>query len=139
MEALGSALELTTAQLEHLYGLAGLRWELTRGPAPEKADDDLVSMMESWPRSAAFVIDPLLDIVAMNSVADALFEHFRATVNLVEMVFLDPAGRSFYADWQRAAESCAASLRAGIQHSRRPQREAELMEHLFADSDFAAL
>ncbi|MBC7275513.1 helix-turn-helix transcriptional regulator [Nocardioides sp.] len=138
VDALARALQLTSHQTEHLYDLANLRWE-PLGGAPQQVDPALLTMMESWERSAAFVLDPLLDIVAMNRTAAALFAPFRNTSNLVEMVFLHPLGREFYADWDRAAESCVAALRATARLSASPERHRELMDNLLADADFAAL
>lgn len=139
VDALSRALELSTAQTEHLYHLANLRWDPVLSRVDDRADPALMAMLESWQRSAAFIIDPLLDIVEMNSVAAALFAPFQTTTNLVEMVFLQPVGRTFYADWRRAAESCVASLRATSRLSTRPDRDAELLAALLADPDFASL
>ena len=139
VDALARALQLTSYQTEHLYDLANLRWEPPLGGTPQQVDPALLTMMESWERSAAFVLDPLLDIVEMNTTAAALFAPFRNTSNLVEMVFLDPLGRTFYADWNRAAESCVAALRATARLSASPERHRELMDNLLANPDFAAL
>ncbi|MER7687401.1 hypothetical protein [Streptomyces sp. NPDC097610] len=39
------------------------------------------------------------------------------------MVFVDPAGREFYQEWERAAHSCAAEIRAAYGHD--PDMAAE--------------
>ncbi len=137
VDALSRALELTDAQAEHLYALADLRWDPAWAGQGEGLDPALRAMMDSWSSSAAFVLDPLLDLVETNPLATALLAPFASTANLAEMVFLDPVGRTFYADWERAAESCVASLRATAGLSRRGARQAELLERLGSDPDFA--
>lgn len=132
--ALARALALTPAQAQHLYALCGLLWE----PGADAAGDvhpTLLRMMESWPDSAAFVLDPVHDIVATNALADALFSPFASTRNLVEMVFLDPAGRTFYADWDRAAESSVASLRASARFAADHARRDALIDGLLSGSE----
>ncbi|MGW7258411.1 MmyB family transcriptional regulator [Streptomyces sp. NPDC054834] len=62
-----------------------------------------------WPTS---VVGPALDILADNSLATALHSGFDTFDNLARMVFVDPAGREFYQEWERAAHSCVAEIRA---------------------------
>ncbi len=52
-----------------------------------------------------------LDLLAVNPLADALYAPFEPADNLARMTFLDPAGRSFYTDWDRAAQATVANLR----------------------------
>jgi transcriptional regulator with XRE-family HTH domain len=132
--ALSRALALTPHQTQHLYALCNLLWEPVHDPRAG-VDPTLLRMMESWSGSAAFVLDPLLDIIATNSLADALFAPFSSTRNLVEMVFLDPAGRSMYVDWDRAAESSVAALRATARFSSDDDRRTELLDALRTGSE----
>jgi transcriptional regulator with XRE-family HTH domain len=137
VDALSRALELTQDQTRHLYDLADLRWDPAWNVTHQPPDPTLLLMMNSWERSAAFIIDPLLDIVEKNRVATALLEPFRTTSNLAEMVFLDPAGRTFFEDWDRAAESSVASLRSTERLSSNPARRTELVERLTDAPEFA--
>ncbi|RKN03788.1 XRE family transcriptional regulator [Streptomyces radicis] len=137
ISGLARALSLTPDESAHLHLLCGVVPK--ERPAPERGlGDVLPRMLDSWPRTPAFVLDPLLDIVALNSLARALFSAFAHTRNLAEMTFLDEAGKAFHADWDRAAASCVAALRA-TRHLGDRARLAELLATLGEDARFAAL
>jgi transcriptional regulator with XRE-family HTH domain len=131
--ALSRALELTVHETNYLHTLCGMLWDPPASSQPPP-DATLLRMMESWEGSAAFIIDPLLDITAMNSLAQSLFSPFFSTRNLIEMVFLDDAGKSFYVDWNRAAESCVAALRMTERFASDASRREELISGLRAGS-----
>ncbi|MEU4410434.1 helix-turn-helix transcriptional regulator [Streptosporangium sp. NPDC023963] len=132
VEAVARALSLDEEAAEHLRRLVR--------PAARRRDaaDDLVSpqllrLMDGWPTSPAFVLGPALDILAANTLATALHEGFTAG-NLARMVFTDPAGREFYRDWERAAHSCVAELRAAYGHDPESARINRLAEELSSAS-----
>ena len=80
LEGLSKALVLTFEERRHLYSLAGVAWRLDGAELRREVDPALLRLMESWERSGAFVLDPVLDISAMNSLAVALFEPDRKSV-----------------------------------------------------------
>jgi transcriptional regulator with XRE-family HTH domain len=134
LDALAHSLDLTVHERRYAYGLAQIAWvpELTETPKP--ADATLTRLMERWPGAACFVLDPLLDIVTMNRLATLMFRPFATTRNLVEMVFLDPEGRNFYVDWERAATGCVVNLRATSGLYAGTARRQELLDRLTAGS-----
>lgn len=134
IEGLSKALDLSLAERRHLYSLAGVAWRLDGAEFRQEVDPALLRLMESWDRSGAFVLDPVLDISAMNSLAVALFEPFSDTTNLVEMVFCDPAAREFFVDWEESAKSTVASLRATAEFASTPHRFKDLLARLEAAS-----
>lgn len=73
----------------------------------------LRQLMDGYPHTPTFVLGRTLDVLATNALADALFTPFDPADNLARMIFLDPAGRHFYADWERAAQAAVANLREG--------------------------
>ncbi|WP_035717910.1 MULTISPECIES: helix-turn-helix transcriptional regulator [Gordonia] len=135
--ALTRALRLTGHQGNHLRLLAGL------APLPVSTtthlDQALTRMMDSWDDSAAFILDPLLNMTRLNPLAEALFSSFRDNRNYARNVFLDPAGRRFFADWDRSAQSSVASLRATMHQHPSPQERAALIEELRTDDEFDRL
>ena len=135
IDALAHVLGMSTEERRHAYSLAQLLWTppLPASPAPVRSS--LVELMDAWPGAACFVLDPILDILAMNALARKLFTPFRSTTNLVSMVFLDPAGPVFYTDWQRAASSCVANLRASADIHVGATRREELIATLNAGSE----
>ncbi|WP_444972074.1 MmyB family transcriptional regulator [Streptomyces lunaelactis] len=95
----------------------------------------MLQLMDGWEHTPAFVVGPALDIMAGNSLATALHSGFDRFDNLARMVFVDPAGREFYQEWERAAHSCVAEIRAAYGHDPESARIAELVAELSAQSD----
>ena len=140
IDALAHVLGMSAEERRHAYSLAQLLWiaPLPASRAPVRSS--LIELMDAWPGAACFVLDPILDILEMNSLARKLFTPFRSTANLVSMVFLDPAGPLCNTDWQRAASSCVASLRATADVHVGAVRREDLIATLCAGSDaFAQL
>ncbi len=65
----------------------------------------------------AFIINRQLDVLAYNDLAGALYSGFERIDNIARMVFLDPFGRSFFTDRDRATTSCVANLRLALGHT----------------------
>jgi hypothetical protein len=62
----------------------------------------------------AVVVDVGLNVLAINSFGRSMYCGFGRVDNLARMVFLDPAAKRFYADWQQVAAQTAANLRSGL-------------------------
>ncbi|MFV2175881.1 hypothetical protein ACFHW2_17910 [Actinomadura sp. LOL_016] len=80
------------------------------------------------------MLDPVLDVLAMNAEARKLFAGFEETANLVEMVLLDPEGRRFFVEWEASAEATVANLRASADFAVAPARLRELLDRPAAES-----
>ena len=111
VDALCRALDLDPDAREHLYRLAGTTPDGAPAPVPQTVSPELRQLMDAHARTPAFVVNRVLDVLATNSLADALFAPFRAVDNLARMTFLDPAGRQFYARWNWTAQATVANLR----------------------------
>ncbi|OXM46096.1 helix-turn-helix transcriptional regulator [Amycolatopsis alba] len=111
LDALCRALDLDPDAREHLYRLAGATPDATPTPSPRTVRPELRQLMDGYPHTPAFVIDPILDVLATNALADALFSPFSVADNLARMTFLDPAGKRFYARWDWTAQATVANLR----------------------------
>ncbi|MGW1346063.1 helix-turn-helix transcriptional regulator [Kribbella sp. NPDC002412] len=141
VEAVAQALRLDAVATEHL-------WRLVQAPESRRwsraeetpVSPQLLQLMDGWSTSPAFVLGPALDILAGNTMATALHVGFTPTDNLARMVFLDPAGRDFYQEWERAAHSCVAELRFAYGHDPESARITEVVADLSAQSsEFADL
>ncbi len=141
VEAVARALRLDTAATEYLWLLVQPAEARTwRRTANIPVSTQLRQLMDSWSDSPAFVVGPSLDVMASNAMADALHDAFTPADNLARMVFLDPAGRAFYREWDRAAHSCVAEIRAAYGHDPDNARIAEVVAGLSARSrEFAEL
>lgn len=109
LEALARGLDLDGDEREHLFHLAGYRAPLRA--LRQEVRPELARLLGRWQDQAAFVLNGTLDVLAPNALARALFYDFSRQDNLARMVFLDPVARTFYADWECAAESVVADLR----------------------------
>jgi transcriptional regulator with XRE-family HTH domain len=115
IDALARALQLDDDATAHLHELAR--------PAPrrrraakrtERVRPELLRLMEAWPNTPAMVTGRHLDVLAANSLATALHGGFAPGTNLVRTLFLDPAARERYPDWDEVARDTVAALRASV-------------------------
>lgn len=108
VDALATALRLDHDGRQHLYQLSGFSPSVKVSDAPEAADPDLIRLMESWSDCPALVLGRAYDVLASNRIGEELFG---APSNLMLKVFLDPAARAFYRDWDAVARSSVAGFR----------------------------
>ncbi len=140
LDALSAALLLDDDGRLHLFRLAGLAPRPRPDLAPERVDPHLLQMLDAWPHHPALVLGRAYDVLARNTLGDALFGGFGHGANLLHAVFVDPDARSFYADWERAAANTVAGFR--LLHGAAPDdpRVREVLRALLAGSaEFARL
>lgn len=112
LDALARALRLDEAAAAHLFRLALPAPQTAASvPAPE-VSPQLAQLMDHFVEVPACVVSPALDFLATNPVARQLYCGFAAIDNLQRMIFLDPAAREFYLDWDHAAQGAVGNLRA---------------------------
>ncbi|MDV9178711.1 helix-turn-helix transcriptional regulator [Streptomyces sp. W16] len=140
LEAVAQALKLDAESADHLNRLCLAPSQRPHGRNDAEVSPQLLQLMDGWEHTPAFVLGPALDILAGNSLATALHSGFDAFDNLARNVFVDPAGREFYQEWERAAHSCVAELRAAYGHDPESARIAEVVAELSdAGEEFTAL
>ncbi|MGW2963238.1 helix-turn-helix transcriptional regulator [Streptomyces sp. NPDC001220] len=140
LDAVAQALKLDAESTDHLNRLCLAASQRPRDWGLADVSPQLLQLMDGWEHTPAFVVGPALDIMAANSLAAALHSGFEEFDNLARMVFVDPAGRDFYQEWERAAHSCVAEIRAAYGHDPDSARIAEVVAELSARSaEFAAL
>ncbi len=106
--SLARGLNLSAQEREHLFRLAGY------SPPIQAADTvrpGLARQLSRWHDQAAFVLTGTLDVMVPNALARALLAPLTHADNLARAVFLDPAARTFYRDWEFVAENTVAVLR----------------------------
>ncbi|MGW1727651.1 helix-turn-helix transcriptional regulator [Streptomyces sp. NPDC002306] len=140
LDAVAQALKLDAESTDHLNRLCLAASQRPHDWGEADVSPQLLQLMEGWDHTPAFVVGPALDIMAGNSLATALHSGFEEFDNLARMVFVDPAGRDFYQEWERAAHSCVAEIRAAYGHDPESARIAEVVAQMSAQSpEFAAL
>ncbi|MFE6174628.1 helix-turn-helix transcriptional regulator [Streptomyces sp. NPDC056464] len=135
LDAVARALKLDAEATAHLHRLCLTASQRPRDWGETDVSQQLLELMDGWEHTPAFVVGPAVDIMAANSLAIALHNGFEKFDNLARMVFIDPAGREFFQEWERAAHSCVAEIRAAYGHAPESARIAEVVAELSAQSE----
>lgn len=139
--AIGRALRLDDAGIEHLLGLA--QPSLTPVPAPKEAPTALVRLIESMEPAPAYVLGPRWEFLAWNQAQARLYPRIDELDglerNLLWVLFADPFTRELIVDWDIHARQALAEFRAATAAVRADAELAELIGKLSAESEeFAA-
>lgn len=135
LRGLATAFDLDRDTEEHLFRLAGVLVGEPSVPARAVVDPQLLLLMDLWAGTPAVVINRALDVLAVNALARQMYADFTRADNIARMTFLDPVGRTFFADWPRAADACVANLRHGLGVDRHDPGLATLLAELAQKSD----
>jgi transcriptional regulator with XRE-family HTH domain len=139
VDALAAALRLPDDARHHLFRLAALS-PRDHGAVSVLVDPALLELMSMWPHNPALVYSRAYDVLAANSIADALFGSWAHSRNLMHVVFTEAGARSFYADWPTVAQDAVAGFRHGYgQAPNDPRVRTVLAELLRGSPDFAEL
>ncbi|MEE1783774.1 helix-turn-helix transcriptional regulator [Streptomyces sp. SP17BM10] len=111
LDALGRALRLDPDGRAHLHQLAGTVPSSRLAPTTDRVSPALRQLLDGLLAAPAFVINRSLDVLAANTLAQALHSPFEPMDNLARMVFLDPAARQFYEWWGHTAQAVVGNLR----------------------------
>jgi len=142
LNAVARALQLDEAERDHLFALARAAGagrgsqRRTRSTAVRPAIQQVLDAITDTP---AWVRNGRHDILAMNRLARALYSPVladpRRPANTTRFVYLDPAAKEFFVDWERVANDAAAMLR--LEAGRNPHDQAliELVGELSTKSE----
>ncbi|MER6565604.1 helix-turn-helix transcriptional regulator [Streptomyces sp. NPDC001093] len=81
---------------------------------PPRIRPGIQVLLDGMERNPAFVLDPRMNVVAWNAIADALSGFGRMTPgerSVPRQVFLSPDGRNLYPEWAAVAAQTVAHLR----------------------------
>lgn len=144
LDALARALQLDEAEAEHLHDLARAATpsparRRARPAAQPVARDSVQRMLDAITGAPAWIMDPRSDILATNALGEALLRPLRedpaAERNNARFIFLSPAARVFYPDWDRAADAAAAALRTAAGRNPRDKGLTDLIGELVTRSE----
>lgn len=141
LAAIGRALELDDAGIEHLLALA--QPSNTLVDAPQEAPSALVRLIDSLDPAPAYVLGPRWEFLAWNAAQARLYPRITELDglerNLLWVLFADPFTRELIVDWDIHARQALAEFRVGTTSLRGDAQFAELVEKLHAESEeFAA-
>jgi transcriptional regulator with XRE-family HTH domain len=117
LEAVARALRLDEAERSHLFDLAraaGSGGKARRRPAPKQVRTGVQLALNAITGAPAYVGNGRLDILAANQLGYALYTDMYASperpANHARFIFLDDRSRSFYPNWNKAADDTVAIL-----------------------------
>ncbi|MFC4859407.1 helix-turn-helix domain-containing protein [Actinophytocola glycyrrhizae] len=111
LAAIGQALRLTADGKEHLFRLAGLNPRLGPDTGRDQVHPSLLRLLEAFPASAAYVLGPSFDVLATNTLANALLAPFGDMRNMVRVLFTHPEARNVFVEWPVVVRATVHALR----------------------------
>ena len=142
LDGIATALQLDEAERAHLFDLAR-----AAQPAPPRhrrakasgVTDVIQQILDAITEAPAWVRNARHDMLAANRLARALYAPVladpRRPANNARFVYLDPAAREFFADWDRAADDIAAMLRSEAGSNPHDKQLIELVGELSTRSE----
>jgi transcriptional regulator with XRE-family HTH domain len=112
LASIARVLQLEETAVQHLRELAADRPRARARRRTETLPDGIAKLIPTLPYPA-FVEGRYLDVLAANPLAAAISPRLRIGGNRLRDVFLDPAERALFPEWERAA----AALVAGFRHA----------------------
>jgi transcriptional regulator with XRE-family HTH domain len=139
LDAIGDVLRLSPVERDHLRVLTSPAYEVS-APAEQATVRPELARLLGMMAVPALVVTDRFDVLAVNELARRLFVRSGENWNLARFLFLDPAGRDFYVEWDEVAAATAAQLRAVAAHHPHDAELAALLGELRAGSaEFSAL
>jgi transcriptional regulator with XRE-family HTH domain len=116
LDAIGRALRLDSDSRGHLYRLAGMNPSLRAGSSRDLVDPALLTLLDSFPAAAAYVLGPSFDILATNAAAAALLSPFAGAgadgpLNMVRVLFTHPDATTVFTEWDTVTRATVHALR----------------------------
>jgi transcriptional regulator with XRE-family HTH domain len=142
LEGIASALQLDEAERAHLFDLARAAQPAPPRQRRRKASGvtaGIQQILDAITDAPAWVRNARHDMLAANRLARALYAPVladpRRPANNARFIYLDPAAREFFADWERAADDIAAMLRSEAGSNPHDKQLVELIGELSTRSE----
>jgi transcriptional regulator with XRE-family HTH domain len=135
LEALARVLRLDQAATDYLLGLATPRpRDRPRRPRRETVPAGIRELLDVL-GLPAFVEGRYFDVLAANSLARALSPNLQVGQNRLRAVFLDPAEKALYPDWEHATARLVAGFRESVGSDADDPRFVQLVGELSLSSE----
>lgn len=142
LDGVANALQLDDAERAHLFDLAR---SAQPGPARQRRlktsglTEGMQQVLDAITNTPAWIRNARHDMLAANPLARALYAPVladpRRPANNARFVYLDPAAKEFFVDWERAADDIAAMLRSEAGRNPYDKQLIELIGELSTRSD----
>ena len=137
LDGIASALQLDEAERAHLFDLARAAQPVPprhRRTKTSGITDGIQQVLDAITDAPAWARNARHDMLTANRMARALYAQLladpRRPANNARFVYLDPAARDFFADWERSADDIAAMLRSEAGRNPRDKQLIELIGEL---------
>jgi transcriptional regulator with XRE-family HTH domain len=134
LEALARVLQLDGAGTDHLLALAAPQPRHRRRPRREVVPVGVAQLVAALDLPA-FVEGRYFDVLVANDLATALSPRIRVGANRLRDVFLDPAERALFRDWEDATARLVAGFRERIGADTDDPRVVQLVGELSLASE----
>lgn len=149
LDSIAHALQLDEAETVHLFDLAraaapepAARRRARKAPVQPAVRPSLQRFLDAITGAPAWVRDERMDFIATNALGRALYAPvFEATAapgvpaNNARFLFLSPASREFYPDWEKNMDEVVATLRGYAGRSPHDRGLRELIGELSVSSE----
>lgn len=143
VDAVARALLLDEAETDHLHDLARAadpRPPARRAPrADQTVRPSLQRFLDAVTGAPAWVRDRRMDMITANALGRALYrpvlDDADGRGNTARFMFLSPAARNFFPDWERSADDIVATMRTYAGQHPRDRRLTDLVGELATRSD----
>ena len=142
LDGIAGALQLDEAERAHLFDLARAAQPTPprrRRAKPSGVTEGIQQVLDAITDAPAWIRNARHDMLAANRMARALYAPLladpRRPVNNARFIYLDPAARDFFTDWERAADDIAAMLRSEAGHNPHDKQLIELIGELSTRSE----
>lgn len=142
LDGIATALQLDEAERAHLFDLARAAQPAPtrqRRPKTTGVTDSIEQVLDAITDAPAWVRNARHDMLAANRLARALYSPVladpRRPANTARFIYLDPASREFFTDWERSADDIAAMLRSEAGRNPHDKQLIELIGELSTRSE----
>src|ERR1700712_5395693 len=143
LEGVARALQLDEAERDHLFDLARASVPAPARKRRQKKSSGITAsvqqVLDAITDAPAWVRNARHDMLAANRMARALYAPLLADphrpANNARFVYLDPASRDFFDDWERGADDIAAMLRSEAGRNPFDKQLVELIGELSTRSE----
>jgi transcriptional regulator with XRE-family HTH domain len=142
LDALAQALQLDEAERGHLFDLARVASagpHARRRPAHQRVRPSVQQTLDAISEVPAYVRNGRRDVLAANRLGLALYSQMYdeavRPVNVTRFVFLSPQARTFFVDWERAADDTVATLRTEAGRNPHDRALSDLVGELSTQSE----
>lgn len=141
LNAVARALHLTPTERDHLFHLTGTTASLRTASRPVRTHvrPAVLRILDGLSESPAFVGTVTRDLIAANALARATYSPLyedapNGTPNTARYTFLNPGAKSFFIEWDTAAENLVANLRRELGTDPLNRELQQLVDELSRDS-----